>query len=231
MTILEPDKSRPKEDFLKKVSLFSELSTDELNDIQRVFVEKIYKKNQIIFLEEDTGEYMYLVKSGKVKVSKATPEGKENILAIHNTGEFFGEMSLLDGRTAPASVTAMEPCRLLIISKHDFANVLMRNEKVAGKLIAVLCHRLREAWNQIQTLSFSSAETRILATLNRLAQTSGVRDKRGIIVNVKLTHMELAEMAGTSRETATRIIIKLQEEGILDIVDHKFVLLDQSAPA
>jgi CRP/FNR family transcriptional regulator len=162
-----------------------------------------------------------------VKVSKATAEGKENILAIHNSGEFFGEMSLLDGKTSPATVTAMEPCRLLIISKHDFINVLMRNDKISNRLITVLCLRLREAWNQIQTLSFSSAETRIMSTLQRLAQSSGVRDKRGVIVNVKLTHMELAEMAGTSRETATRIIIKMQEEGILDIVDHKFVLLDQ----
>ena len=71
------DKGKPKEDFLRKVPLFSDLTSEELNDIQRVFVEKIYKKNQIIFLEEDTGDYMYLVKSGKVKVSKATPEGKE----------------------------------------------------------------------------------------------------------------------------------------------------------
>lgn len=229
MNNLEPDKGKPKEDFLRKVALFSDLSPEELNDIQRVFVEKTYKKNQIIFLEEDTGDYMYLVKSGKVKVSKATPEGKENILAIHNTGEFFGEMSLLDGQTAPATVTAMEPCRLLIVSKHDFSNVLMRNQRISSRVIAVLCYRLRESWNQIQTLSFSSAEARILATLNRLAQSSGVRDRRGVIVNVKLTHLELAEMAGTSRETATRIIIKLQDDGLLDIVDHKFVLLDQNA--
>lgn len=226
----EPFRGKPKEEFLKKVPLFSNLSEAELHDIQGVFIEKNYKRNQIIFLEEDTGEYMYLVKSGKVKVSKATPEGKENILAIHVTGEFFGEMSLLDGQTAPATVTAMEACRLYIVSKSDFNHVLMRNERTSRKLIAVLCKRLREAWDQIQTLSFSSAEARILATLSRLAENSGVRDTRGVIINMKLTHLELAEMAGTSRETATRIIIKLQDEGLLDIVDHKFVLLDKASP-
>jgi CRP-like cAMP-binding protein len=124
----------------------------------------------------------------------------------------------------------MEPCRLLIVSKQDFQNVLVRNEKIAARLLAILCIRLREAWSQIQTLSFANAETRILSTMNRLAQSSGVRDRRGVIINVKITHMELAEMAGTSRETATRIITKLQEEGRLDIVDHKFVLLDQALP-
>jgi CRP-like cAMP-binding protein len=227
MNPIDTDKAKAKEEYLRKVPLFSALSTEELGDLMRVFQERGYKKNQIIFLEEDTGEYMYLVRSGKVKVSKATPEGKENILAIHNTGEFFGEMSLLDGKTAPATVTAMEPCRLLIVSRGDFQNVLMRNEKISSRLLTILCNRLREAWSQIQNLSFASAETRILSTLNRLAQSSGVRDRRGVIINVKITHMELAEMAGTSRETATRIIIKLQAEGLLDIVDHKFVLLDQ----
>jgi CRP/FNR family transcriptional regulator, cyclic AMP receptor protein len=227
---MDTDKGRYKEDFLKRVPLFSALTTEELTDLMRVFQERVYRKNQIVFLEEDTGEYMYLVKSGKVKVSKATPEGKENILAIHNSGEFFGEMSLLDGKTSPATVTAMEPCRLLIVSKQDFQTVLLRNEKISSRLMAILCSRLREAWSHIQTLSFASAETRILSTLNRLAQSSGVRDRRGVIINVKITHLELAEMSGTSRETATRIIIKLQEEGQLDIVDHKFVLLDQPQP-
>jgi CRP-like cAMP-binding protein len=230
MNPIESDKGKLKEEFLKKVPLFSTLSTEELADLMRVFQERVYKKNQIIFLEEDTGEYMYIVRAGKVKASKATPEGKENILAVHNSGEFFGEMSLLDGKTSPATVTAMEPCRLLIISKLDFQTVLMRNERIASRLLSILCMRLREAWSQIQTLSFANAETRILSTLNRLAQSSGVRDRRGVIINVKITHMELAEMAGTSRETATRIIIKLQEEGLLDIVDHKFVLLDQPQP-
>jgi len=220
-----------REEFLKKIPLFTDLTQDELLNIQRIFVEKAYKKHQVIFLEEETGLYMYIVQSGKVKVLKSSPEGKEHILAIHYTGEFFGEMSLLDGKTTPATIIAMEPCRLLIVSKEDFLRSLLGNQKVATRIIFILCDRLREAWNQLPLLTTASAEDRILSTLRRLAGKSGVRDHRGIIVNMRITHMELAEMCGTSRETATRIVLKLQSQGYLDIVDHKFVLLEKALAA
>lgn len=220
-----------REEFLKKIPLFIDLTQDELQNIQRIFIEKAYKKHQVIFLEEETGLYMYIVQSGKVKVLKSSAEGKEHILAIHYTGEFFGEMSLLDGKTTPATIIAMEPCRLLIVSKEDFLRSLLGNQKVATRIISILCDRLREAWNQLPLLTTASAEDRILTTLRRLAEKSGVRDHRGIIVNMRITHMELAEMCGTSRETATRIVLKLQSQGYLDIVDHKFVLLEKALAA
>jgi CRP/FNR family transcriptional regulator, cyclic AMP receptor protein len=217
-----------KEEFLRKIPLFSDLSVEELQNVQRVFQEKSYKKHQVIFLEEETGLYMYIVLSGKVKVLKSSAEGREHILAIHYTGEFFGEMSLLDGKTTPATIIAMEPCRLLIVCKEDFLRTILGNQKVLARIIAILCERLREAWNQLPLLTSASAEDRILSTLRHLAEKSGVRDNRGIIVNMRITHMELAEMCGTSRETATRIILKLQNQGYLDIVDHKFVLLEKA---
>ncbi len=216
-----------KEEFLKRVPLFYDLTSEELAEIQRVFIERNYRKHQVVFLEEETGSYMYLVQSGKVKVIKSSPEGKEHILAIHYSGEFFGEMSLLDGKTAPATIVAMEPCKLLIVSRNDFLKTLMGNQKIAHRMITILCERLRDAWNQLPFLTFASAEDRIMSTMHRLADKSGVRDHRGIIINTRITHLELAEMCGTSRETATRILLKLQDQGILDIVDHKFVLLDK----
>jgi len=217
-----------KDDFLRKVPLFNDLTPTEFEEIRRVFLERSYKKHQVVFLEEETGTYMYLVQNGKVKAVKSSPEGKEHILAIHYTGEFFGEMSLLDGKTSPATIVAMEPCKLLIISKNDFQYTLMRNQKIVGRMVTILCERLRDAWNQLPFLTSASAEDRIMSTIRRLAEKSGVRDQRGIIVNTRITHMELAEMCGTSRETATRILLKLQAQGYLDIVDHKFVLLEKA---
>ncbi len=105
-----------KVDQIRSVPLFSTLSDDEFSQHRHIFVAKAYRKNQVIFLEEETGNYMYLVLTGKVKVAKAGTGGKEIILAIHRAGDFFGEMSLLDGKTAPATVSAMEDSKIISVS-------------------------------------------------------------------------------------------------------------------
>ena len=213
-------------DLVKKVPLFSGLSDSEFDSLEHIFLEKSYRKNQVIFLEEETGNYMYIVLSGKVKVSKSTHSGKETILAIHQPGDFFGEMSLLDGRTSPATVSAMEDCRIVSIGRSDFNQHLMGNDKVVHQIIQVLCSRLRAVWGQIQTLSYSSAEARIRSTILHLSRKHGIPDARGILINLKITHQELAELVGTSRETVTRTLARLQKKGVLSVENRRMILKD-----
>ncbi len=217
-----------KVDLIRKVPLFSTLTDDEFSQLAHIFVLRAYRKGQIIFLEEETGNYMYLVLSGKVKVSKAGTGGKETILAIHRTGDFFGEMSLLDGKTAPATVSAMEDSKIISVSGADFHKYLLHNEKVMLQIINVLCARLRQVW-QTQSLSSSSADARIRMGIYQLAKRHGIRDAHGTIIDLKITHQELAEMVGTSRETVTRVLARLKEEGILEIDQRRMTLLDADA--
>lgn len=217
-----------KVDMIRRVPLFSTLSDEEFDKLAHIFVTRAYRKNQVIFLEEETGNYMYLVLSGKVKVSKSAAGGKETILAIHRAGDFFGEMSLLDGKTSPATVSAMEDSRIISVSGADFHKYLLHNEKVMLQIIQVLCARLRQVW-QTQSHSSSSAEERIRMGLYDLAQKHGIRDASGIIIDLKITHQELAEMVGTSRETVTRTLAHLREENILEITDRRITLLDEKA--
>ncbi len=218
-----------KTDIIRRVPLFATLSDDEFKAIEQVFIVRSYLKNQVIFLEEETGNYMYIVLSGKVKVTKSTPGGKDNILAIHQAGDFFGEMALLDGKTSPATVSAMEDCRIASIGSNDFHRCLMRNEKVVMQIIQVLCARLRSVWGQIQALTYSNAESRIRAGLLQLAKKHGVRDSRGIIINLKITHQEIAEMVGTSRETVTRTLARLQKSCIIEVDHRRLILLKPQA--
>jgi CRP/FNR family transcriptional regulator, cyclic AMP receptor protein len=217
-----------KVDLIRRVPLFSTLSDEEFSRLQEIFVLRSYRKNQIIFLEEETGSYMYLVLSGKVKVSKAGAGGKETILAIHRTGDFFGEMSLLDGKTAPATVSAMEDAKIISVSGSDFHKYLMHNEKVMLQIINVLCARLRQVW-QTQSMSSSTAEARIRNGILQLAKRHGIRDARGTIIDVKITHQELAEMVGTSRETVTRVLARLREDGIIEVDQRRITLIDSEA--
>ena len=217
-----------KADQIRSVPLFSTLSDDEFSRIAHIFVAKAYRKNQVIFLEEETGSYMYLVLTGKVKVAKAGAGGKEIILAIHRAGDFFGEMSLLDGKTSPATVSAMEDSKIITVSGTDFHKYLLHNEKVMLQIIQVLCARLRQVW-QTQSLSSSTADARIRAGVYQLAKRHGIRDAHGIIIDFKITHQELAEMVGTSRETVTRVLTRLREHGIIEIDQRRITLLDPKA--
>ncbi|MGA2264279.1 MAG: Crp/Fnr family transcriptional regulator [Acidobacteriota bacterium] len=212
-------------DLIRRVSLFATLSDEEFNSLEPIFQVKTYRRNQIIFLEEETGHYMYIVLAGKVKVIKTTSAGKETILAIHQVGDFFGEMALLDGKTAPATVSAMEDCRIAAIHHSDFQRMLMSNEKVVRQIVQVLCSRLRQVWAQVQDLSYSTADDRIRAGILQLSRKHGVQDARGIIIDLKITHQELAELVGTSRETVTRTLARLQKKGILELENRRIILL------
>jgi len=102
-------------EFLRKIEIFTDLPDEELTKVAHLFRERRYKKNDIIFFEEDTGHYLYFVKEGRVKVSRLLQNGKEMILAFHSEGEYFGEMALIDGGTTPASVTAVKPTIIYVM--------------------------------------------------------------------------------------------------------------------
>jgi CRP/FNR family cyclic AMP-dependent transcriptional regulator len=213
-------------DFIRRVPLFAALTDDEFRALEPVFQLKSYPKNHVIFLEEETGQYMYVVVAGKVKVTKSNAAGKETLLAIHQPGDFFGEMALLDGKTAPATVAAMEDCKIISISRSDFQRHLMHNEKVVAQIIQVLCGRLRQVWNQIPTLSYDNADSRIRAGILQISRRYGIQDARGTLINLKITHQELAEMVGTSRETVTRTLSDLQRDGIIQVADRRIIVVD-----
>ncbi len=211
--------------FLRNVALFSDLSEEEVVSVSEMFREHKYKRNEIIFFEEDTGKYMYIVKEGRVKVSRLLPSGKEMILTFHEGGEYFGEMSFLDGGTTPATVTAVVPTTILSMGGREFS-ILLGHTKINMALIKVLCARCREAWAQIEVLTFHNADARIRTALYQLCQRRGVETENGIMISIHLTHKELADITGISRETATRVLNTLQSENILRVETRHFVISD-----
>jgi len=158
--------------FLKKVAIFQDLADSELQSVAEMFKERQYKRNEIIFVEEDTGQYMYVVKKGRVKASRTLPNGREPILSFHQEGEYFGEMALIVGETAPANVTAVVATTILIIDRYDFS-ALLDIPKINSMFLKMLCRRCRDAWAQISVLTFHHADARIRAALDHLSQKRG----------------------------------------------------------
>jgi CRP/FNR family transcriptional regulator len=209
---------------LRNVLLFSSLTDQQLLKISNTIRIKVFRKNETILHEEDTNEYMYTILSGSVKVIQITDEGRETILAMHKTGDFFGEMSLIDGKTMPATVLALEDTHTAIISKREFRD-LMSTEKVLDNLLVILCTRLRESWNKIQMLNFNNAAHRIKMLFTMLSYEYGEKDTDGVTLNIKLTHQNIANMTGITRETVTRVIDRWQKDKEITILKNRQIRL------
>lgn len=218
-----PQKHIPQ--LIKNVQLFSSLTDEELHQIRGKMEVKRFRKNEAILYEENTNKVMYVILYGKVKVVQTTDDGKEIILAIHRSGEFFGEISLIDSKTIPAAVLAIEDSIIAIISKKEFYSLLHSQGKVTDMLLQIMCSRLRESWDRIQLLSFSNASQRIKMLFALLSNDHGKETSDGVMLNIKLTHQELADMAGIARETVTRIIDKLHKDGEIKVLKSKCILL------
>jgi CRP/FNR family cyclic AMP-dependent transcriptional regulator len=210
---------------LKKNVLFSSLTSKELLEISGRIVFKNFRKNEIILREEQTNEFMYIILDGAAKVVQTTDAGKEIIVTVHQSGEFFGELSLIDGKTAPAAVRAMKDSFLAIISKHEFFSLLHAQQKVLDNLLHILCARIRESMKKITILNFNNAAQRIKMLFLLLAESHGEKTPDGTLLKIKLIHQDIADMTGLTRETVTRILDKWQRGGEILIGKNKFILL------
>lgn len=227
-----PASPRQKQDscVISSIPFFSSLTPEQVEQVEKLFRKKNYEKEQIVLYEEDTSNYMYLIYSGKVRVVKMNDEGKEQIITIHKKNDFFGEMSLLDNKTSPATIIAHEDSVIGLLHKADFEEHLLRNDAIRKKIIELLCSRLRESWEMIKILSFNAenAQDRVLSLLDRLGELYGVRDDRGVIIDVKMTHQQMASYASVTRETMSRVLRSLEKSQAISILDGKAILLNKS---
>ena len=209
------------------IPFFSTLTQEESDQVEQIIRKRTFTREQVVLNEEDTTRFMYIIYSGKVRVVKKGDDGREQIICIHKKGDFFGEMSLLDGETAPATIIAHEDAIIGLLHKNDFEDHIMSHESIRRKIIDMLCFRLRDAWQMIKILSFDNAEHRVLIVLNHLQKLYGVKDDRGTIINIKTTHKLIASYASVSRETATRKLRKLEKSGVIETLDNKTILLKE----
>lgn len=212
-------------DYLEQTQLFSDLTAEERISVTGRIAIREFKKGQVILLEEDTNKYMYSVLSGEVKVFYTTREGKESIVAFHGVGESFGEISLIDQQTIPATVVAMQSSVVLIIGRDDFFEIIRTQPKVMHKLLLLLTGRLRLAWNQVRMLHFKDASYRIMTSIKDLATERGESVPEGVLLKMRLTHQNIADMTGLTRETVTRIIDKWKKQGLLSIDENRHMLI------
>ncbi len=204
-------------DFLKYVPIFSELNEDTLEKISKLGIQKSFKKDSVILFEHETGSALFVIISGKVKVSRVSDDGKEVILTILGDSDFFGEMAILDGLARSANVTAMEDSELFIIQRSDFLDLLHNHPEISITLLQELTQRLRSADMKIKSLSLKDAEGKVATVILQLADDVG-KIKQGTVEIEKLPFQhDLANMAGTSRETISRTLHSFAKKGLVEL--------------
>ena len=213
---------------LSRVPIFDGMRTDELEKLLGVAQVRDYARGALIFSEGDPGNAMLILLSGAVKVHRLSPDGREVTLAILRAGDCLGEMSLLDGLSRSASADAIEHTTALEIRRDDFLRLLRSRPEMSLAIIQILAARLRQTDRRLEHLVLGDARSRVLGVLLDLAAGHGVPYSGGTKIDIRLTHQEIAELAGIARETASRILSELADEGLIQL-DERHIIVNASA--
>ena len=212
-------------DVLRKVPLFDGLHQEELEALTEAVVRRVFPRNSIIIFAEDRGETFFIIHRGRVKISLMSEEGREVILSILEDGEFFGDLSLLDGKPRSADVTAIEDTELCVLRRPDFLRLIHTVPQIAVEILGVLASRLRRADRMIASLTFLDITGRIADVLLHIADERGIEREEGVCIPDRPSYQTLASMVGTTRETVTRVIGRLQTQGYLSVEGQEITLL------
>ncbi len=220
---------------LKGVELFSELTEEQIGMLADLVVSQNFNRDETVVLEgDDSVQALYLIASGSVQVYMTGVDGRETILSFLERGDFFGEMSLIDGEPRSASVRTVTDAQMLIIHRESFLKLIRQSPEIAMGLLSELSKRLRKANRQIGSLSTMSVSGRVAGTLLNLMEERGVRihTDNGSMVTVihnRPTQQQLADMSGTTRETVSRICSLLVKTNAIAMTGKDIVIFDEGA--
>lgn len=212
---------------MKKIFLFSYLDDQQLEEVDGLIMERTYQKGRIIFVEGEPGEAVFFLKSGRIKISKQAEDGREQILHFIHPGEVFAEVVLFDGGPYPATAEAVEDSKVGLIRNSDMERITLSNPGIALGMLKIMARRLRMAQKQINDLALMDTSRRMASTLLFLAAEQGVPcSGGGTAIDMSLTNQDLANMIGTSRETANRILSDMRRQKAINVDRKQIVITD-----
>ncbi len=213
-------------ELLRRVPLFSELSEGELDRVSQVAVPRSFPRDTRVFHEGDPGDACYIIRSGSCRVTREHPDGRAITLANLGPGAIFGELAMLDGERRSASIETTDETELLALPAGDVRSLIRQHPEMGEKLVVALTRRLREANERISRQSFQTVPSRVAGVLNQLlheeARTVSVRDG----VTIRLRQSDLAQLAGTSRESVSRFLATLERAGVVKVGRARVTVLE-----
>jgi CRP/FNR family cyclic AMP-dependent transcriptional regulator len=211
---------------LRHVPLFRDFGEEQLAELAALFTVHQYRKHQTIFREGEPGERFYVVVSGSVAVVRINGEGRETILSLLKTNDFFGEMSIFDSAVRSASVRTVTVAEVAHIERVEFMALLDRSPRIGRLLVIALAERLRAANALIASTTSQDIRSRVAALLLNLADRFGEATPAGTRIALRLTNQEMANMIGTTRETVNRTLNRFWDERLIDMRTSNVVVLE-----
>jgi CRP-like cAMP-binding protein len=214
---------------LRRVWLFSQLDPSEIEQIRLLARPRRCQPRETVVRQGDDSGDLYAVLAGRLKASAANAEGDEMVLSILGPGDVFGEIALLDQQPRSATVSALEPCDLLVIERRALRELLLRVPALSLSLMRVMAKRLRELTEHAQDVSLLGVSARLARTLLALARRFGERRADRLEVALKLSQQELGEMVGATREMVNRCMRSWTDAGAIELSGSNLVILDEEA--
>ncbi len=214
----------PPQELIKNVSLFQNAAEDELARIASLMTTRDCAKDTQIVTQDEPGDALYVIAKGRVKVVLYGDNGREVILTTLRSGEFFGEMALLDDLPRSANVIASEASTVLVLKREQFREHIKNHSGTALNVMAELCSRLRRADEIIGNLATLDVYGRVAHIMIDLAKKDGEEVEDGILIRVRPTQQDIASMIGTSRETVSRVLSEFQKRGFVEMRGREILL-------
>lgn len=204
-------------DFFEKSTVFSGFEKSILEEISGIIERKKYSKDAVILFERQAYSALIFVLEGKIRLSKISEEGSEVNLAILEKSDFWGDTSILDGLPPNVNITAQEDCEIFLLKRDDLLKLLNRKSELSIKLISQLTQKLHSANQKIRSLSLKASESKVASVLMQLINDSGKISNGKIEIQKLPLQKELADMAGTSRETISRTLHSFAKKGLIEL--------------
>lgn len=213
--------------YIRQNPLLSTLPERELEVLDQASESHELRRRAPIWNPGTPANTIYIVRSGIVKIYKVNDEGRELTLHFLTKDSLFGELAIVSPAPHDTAAEAYEDTLLLTIPKDEFMRVMMRNAPLAVELMKLVGDRRRQLENRVESLLFRSAHARLAALFLELAGPFGVRDGRGVIINLKLTHKEIASLIGATRETVSFAILDMRRDGLILTEGKRVIVLDE----
>lgn len=216
-------------DALRRCALFAHVDEDGLTALGQLTRRRRFRRNEVIFHQDDVGDALHIVASGAVKIVLPSPDGEEAIIASLGRGDFFGELALLDGAPRSTTATALEPTETLALPRDQFGRLVSDDPRLVAALLRALATELRRLTGHVEELHFLDLAGRLTLRLVRLARGIDPAASGRIELNWPFTQTDLASMIGGTRQSVNRLLSGFVEEGLLEIDRDTLVISDLEA--
>lgn len=223
------DRVRAKQGYLSEVDIFQDLAPEEIEALGRHAPMRSVPAGAVIYAPDDAGEVLFILKAGRVRLYRLSPDGKAFTLAIIEGGTIFGEMAMLGQEMRDSHAEALAPCVLCLMGRADVQALLLGDPRIALRITETLGRRLLEAEGRLADFALKALPQRLATLLAALAERQPPRLFRPGQREVHLTHEQLAELVGTHRETATKVLNALREAGLIELRRGRVLVLDVAA--